>query len=711
MGIRDRVATALVKRALYSNKGMNRVWQSLFANGANHAVSHFTDYESYLLSIKRISWVYSCVSLIGYTVASNPHGIYKTGTDDLIEKHPFIDLLRKPNDQQTFFDLTEEAVEYLLLTGNEYEAHEQINSQGQPLELFNLRPSRITIIPDAETLVGGYLYEVNSQKIPFTTEEILHFKLPNPTDEHYGLGVVEAGENTFNTEMELTMSLLSFFANKAQPSGIMKVNGDIEPEDWEDVKKGWKAAHSGSKKVYGTAFLKGDLDYQQLGLDPGTIGQIEIANNTRDRILSMFGVPLGKLGIRETSEVKDDKEDRFFYKDTINPLLKRLQNRRNQWLEKVGWGDIEFRYTIREFDDLEEMLSAANKAFVSYSFTTNEIRKIGGQESLETGGDIILRPIGLEAVQVTPPKVKAQSSAGSKEQIDLWRKCNREIFSRKMIELGIDDEATIDALAKEAFPDPADNKAKSKTALLKALMKKRADLEKNVVKIFEPKFQDFFIAQRKRIVAAMNKTNKGDLTITKVWGAKVENDALKKAALPMLDYIVKNTIDDLMELFGKQEKQVDPGDSFLFPPDWEFPNLDKFLKEAATKVQRVNTTTRNAIKDQLSVGSKRGYSITQMVNGVEDEGYRGILGVFDNANKFRAETIARTETMLSYNNATIDTYGSVGLRKVELADNLVGHDDDDCTRRNGLELTLAKARVEVDSEHPNGSLVILPILP
>lgn len=671
MGIRDRIATSLVKRALYSNKGMNRVWQSLFANGATDAVSHFTDYESFLLSIKRISWVYSCVSLIGYTVAANPYGIYKTGTDDLVEKHPFIDLLRKPNEQQTFFDLTEEAVEYLLLTGNEYEAHEQINSQGQPLELFNLRPSRVTIIPDAETLVGGYLYEVNSESIPFTTEEILHFKLPNPTDEHYGLGVVEAGENTFNTEIELTMSLLSFFANKAQPSGILKVNGDIDDDDWEDIKKGWKISHHGSKKVYGTAFLKGDISYQQLGLDPGQIGQIEIAHDTRDRILSMFGVPLGKLGIRETSEVKDDKEDRFFYKETINPLLMRLMNRRNQWLEKVGWGDIEFRYAIREFDDLEEMLGAAQKAFTAYSFTTDEVRKFGGKQPLETGGDVILRPINLEAVQVVPPKVKAQSSSGSKQT-------------------------------------ETDDKALSKIALLKALMKKRADLEKNVVKIFEPKFQDFFIAQRKRIVAAMNKTSKSDLSITKVWNARAENAALGKTALPMHDYILENTIDDLMDLFGKEEKQVE---SELFPADWEFPNLNKFLKEATTKMKRVNDTTRNAIKDQLSVGSDRGYSITQMVNGVEDEGYRGILGVFDNANKFRAETIARTETMLSYNNATIDTYGSVGFRKVELADNLVGHDDDDCTRRNGLEMTLAKARVEVDSEHPNGSLVILPILP
>ena len=172
---------------------MNRVWQYLFMDQETNPVSHFTDFESYLLAVKKISWVYSCSSLIGYTIASADWDIYKRGTDDIVEHHEYRDLLTNPNDHQSYMDITEEGVQHLVLTGQWYEAHEQINAYGQPKEMFNLRPSRVTIVPSAIDMIKGYVYEVNSRKIPFDVLELLHYKLPNPTDELYGLGLIEAG--------------------------------------------------------------------------------------------------------------------------------------------------------------------------------------------------------------------------------------------------------------------------------------------------------------------------------------------------------------------------------------------------------------------------------------------------------------------------------------------------------------------------------------
>ena len=85
-------------------------------------------------------------------------------------------------------------------------------------------------------------------------------------------------------------------------------------------------------------------------------------------------------------------------------------------------------------------------------------------------------------------------------------------------------------------------------------------------------------------------------------------------------------------------------------------------------------------------------------------------GRFVNAGpKYRAKLIARTETMYAQNESALATYeSSDAIQQVEVADDMMGHGDADCSARAGTIMTISNARNVQD--HPNGTLRFLPVL-
>jgi hypothetical protein len=132
----------------------------------------------------------------------------------------------------------------------------------------------------------------------------------------------------------------------------------------------------------------------------------------------------------------------------------------------------------------------------------------------------------------------------------------------------------------------------------------------------------------------------------------------------------------------------------------------KMLALAAERVVLIDESTRGALREVLAEGQGRGYSDTQIADGVPAEGYRGIKGLYLETWKSRAQTIARTELSEAQVGASMDRYQATGLvDQVELVEHT--DTDDVCAARNGQ-------RVPVSSRpqlaHPNCRLGIIPVV-
>ena len=86
--------------------------------------------------------VYRCVNEIAKGASAVPFHI-KAG-DDVLEQHPLIDLLDRPNPLQSNSEFFNSLFGYLLLSGNAY-VLKVGGLAGQPKELHLLRPDRIEI--------------------------------------------------------------------------------------------------------------------------------------------------------------------------------------------------------------------------------------------------------------------------------------------------------------------------------------------------------------------------------------------------------------------------------------------------------------------------------------------------------------------------------------------------------------------------------------
>ena len=130
------------------------------------------------------------------------------------------------------------------------------------------------------------------------------------------------------------------------------------------------------------------------------------------------------------------------------------------------------------------------------------------------------------------------------------------------------------------------------------------------------------------------------------------------------------------------------------------------LAEAAERVVLIDAATRDAIREQLREGQRRGYSTYQLAYGVPDEDYRGIDGLFRTTWKSRAETVSRTELAHAQVVASLDRYEATGMvSRVQLVEN--ADTDEPCARRNGKVVPLSS---KPGLLHPNCRLGIIPIV-
>jgi hypothetical protein len=132
----------------------------------------------------------------------------------------------------------------------------------------------------------------------------------------------------------------------------------------------------------------------------------------------------------------------------------------------------------------------------------------------------------------------------------------------------------------------------------------------------------------------------------------------------------------------------------------------KMLAKAGERVMLIDGATRRALQEVLQLGQVRGYSDRQIADGVPEDGYGGVEGLYLNTWKSRPETIARTELSEAMVQASLDRYEATGLvHEVEIIEHR--DTDDACAARNGKVVPLA---TRPGLLHPNCRASLVPVV-
>ena len=232
---------------------------------------------------------------------------------------------------------------HLLLHGNAY-VQVLKDAAGQPVELFALRPDRVSPVSDANGWPCAYDYTVEGRTTRIAVEDeagwpgLIHIKAMHPLDDYLGAGALSAAWQAVtihNAAADWNRALLE---NAARPSGALVYEaGDgaaLSAEQFDRLRGELDSAFSGAGNAGRPMLLDGGLKWQTMALSPADMDFAALKSAAARDIALAFGVPPMLLGLPGDNTYSNYREaNRALWRLTLLPLAHKLLSALAEGLE------------------------------------------------------------------------------------------------------------------------------------------------------------------------------------------------------------------------------------------------------------------------------------------------------------------------------------------------------------------------------------------
>lgn len=652
------------------------------------------------LKAYKMGWFYKAESKISGDLATLPWTVHDgdINSDDPREsevKRPDLDipfeqlnpieqfmrLMEKPNPKQTGRQLRQKTFIRKDMAGVGFWYLEAASERAPITAIYGISPTRLWPAYKAGQLLG-YVLDKNAPSgatMTFEPWEIVAFSNASVSDDQdadiFGVGVVEA----VYAELPLTDLMTRHTADLLSTGGrlagmLWPKERALNEDEFSDAQRAWRNVVSDPSSAKRLLLFPEPMEWASGASTPAEIGIPELAQLNRDNILTAFPIAPEMLGVPMPSGINASGETRralydFYWSDTIEPRSMSfdeiIQTNVLSRYEAAMGKTFRYESELPKLDDASSLLEKAGafRSLVAIGFDPKDTIKAVGLDHIKwTSLPPMLDPNNQAALAANLPKPGEQVPATSASVSD-------------------------DTAGQSSVTQVVSKATKSRAAIVEAN---------------DQNLRKFLSQQRDRVIDNLRATMPRTKSLRGEWAVKADPDWWDA---PREDALLRETLAILYVQAARGSLQVvaDAVDGII-------PNravgriVDDLLTQGGQRIKGINETTREAVQADLSEGTRRGYSLDQMIEGVPDEQYRGIksLPVFDDA---RAEVITRTETMLSYNRAALDAYGEFGVEHLLAYD---GDEDAECAERNGQQFTVEEALSIED--HPNGTLDWAPVV-
>ncbi|MDQ7910249.1 phage portal protein [Phytohabitans sp. ZYX-F-186] len=328
----------------------------------------------------------------------------------LVKDHLALRIWNKPSDFFTRQELVEAGQQHFDLTGETWllvERDERM--RGLPLGLWTIRPDRIDPVPSKEKFLVGYIYKSpDGQRIPLDLDEVIQIRRPDPEDPYRGLGAIQAALRDVDSANLAAQWNRNFFLNSAEPGGMIKTDGRLDDDEWNQLRQRWNEQHKGVSRAHRVAILEGYewIDRKYTNRD---MQLTELRILSRDMIREAYGIAKFALGdVDDVNRATAEASKAWFAESATVPRLDRWkQALNNDFLPLFGstGSGVEFAYGNPVPPD-EEAENAARDS------------KTSAWATLVTAGadpDDAADVVGLPRMRVRAPQPVQAPAAGDDE--------------------------------------------------------------------------------------------------------------------------------------------------------------------------------------------------------------------------------------------------------------------------------------------------------
>jgi len=334
--------------------------------------------------MKKNAIVYTCISGIAERAAGIPWVLFKRQTNGKkvkIDKHPLLDLLRRPNPLQDEFAFKESMMGYALIGGEMFCERIVTNVlKTRVKQLWPQSPEFLNVVPGKKGIPQKY--ETNTRpKVTYSVDQmtgesdILHYKKFNPTDLWRGLSPIKAAALAVSQHNEASVHNLSLLKNQARPSGALMVKttemnqgGVLQDDERLKLKEELTTVFSGSKNAGRPMLLEGGLEWTSFSMTNDELNWLEGKNISAKDIALVFNYPPALLGVKGDSTFNNLEAAKVgLYDDAVIPGLQVLRNSLFKWLMNFYEDDLILDFDL---DTVETLIERRMKRYVSLNPVT-----------------------------------------------------------------------------------------------------------------------------------------------------------------------------------------------------------------------------------------------------------------------------------------------------------------------------------------------------
>ena len=302
--------------------------------------------------------VYSAIRLRADALTRAPVVVHRMTPDGpglpVGPSHPVQRLLDRVNPWYTRGDLWRATEIYLDLWGAAFWALER-DQDGQ-WEIWALRPDRVSVIPDRQRYIRGFVYQGRTGPVAYTPDEMVWLRYFNPLDEYAGLSPIAPARMSVDMGRDGLRFNRNFLRNSARPDFLLLTNESMNDVEVEEFYNRWEARHRGVANPNRPAIASFVRDIKTLGFSHRDMDFIQGLRWSLEDVSRVFGVPKPLLSDLERATFANvNAAERIFWRNTMLPQVGFLEEQINRMLlPRLGYPDLAIKFDLSNIEALRE---------------------------------------------------------------------------------------------------------------------------------------------------------------------------------------------------------------------------------------------------------------------------------------------------------------------------------------------------------------------
>lgn len=316
-------------------------------------------------------------------------------SDDIqeVDDHPILEVLRRPNIDESGTDYHRFLYLCRMIPGNGYEY--VIDPNGSDRAMRCLFPGYVTVLPGPDRLVGAYRYGRDPSAVRvFEPSEVVHHKhMPSLTDPLYGVSPMACVVTENKTLQAAVYREMMSILNDRRPDFAVVMQPGTAQAQIDRAREFFKREHQGPSKVRLPLIAEG-VDIKTFGWSNRDMEAPALLESFRKAVKDAYGVG-DMLDSKSAGQISigsggvGDAEKRFIRQVVLPEVTAVCELRTDFMLPMFGLDPNDYWFAPDNpiVDDVVQVRTSQVALMNAAAMTINEQRAAEGLEPVE-GGDV-----------------------------------------------------------------------------------------------------------------------------------------------------------------------------------------------------------------------------------------------------------------------------------------------------------------------------------